>query len=109
MKLTQFNLPESTEETLHSLAILQGKTPDEVVRDAINFYLSFVNQSQEDQESILDKSENKSINRHAFLNLPMTERRRILAEQAETMAEHYQQDSSWQDWVDFDLGVDDEE
>lgn len=35
--------------------------------------------------------------RYAFLKLPLEERRRILAQQAEAIAEHYQQDSEWKE------------
>ncbi len=35
--------------------------------------------------------------RRAFLKLPIEERRRILTEQAEEMAAHYQQDSEWRE------------
>lgn len=35
--------------------------------------------------------------RRAFMKLPLEERRRILAEQAEGMLAHYQQDSEWQE------------
>ncbi|RUR72979.1 hypothetical protein PCC6912_59770 [Chlorogloeopsis fritschii PCC 6912] len=35
--------------------------------------------------------------RLAFLKLPMSERRRILENQAEMMLAHYQQDSEWQE------------
>ncbi len=31
-------------------------------------------------------------------------RRQLMAQQAEAMEEHYQQDKSWQDWVNLDLG-----
>ena len=45
------------------------------------------------------------LDRRAFLKLPIAERQRILAEQAEAMVEHYQKDTSWQEWVNFDLEV----
>jgi uncharacterized protein YuzE len=35
--------------------------------------------------------------RRAFLQLPLEERRRIMAEQAEALAFHYEQDSEWQE------------
>jgi hypothetical protein len=41
--------------------------------------------------------------RRAFMRLPIEERRRILAQQAEAMLEHYQQDLTWQDWTSFGL------
>jgi hypothetical protein len=41
--------------------------------------------------------------RRAFLQLPLEERRRILAEQAEAMALHYQQDTEWQELQAGDL------
>ena len=46
--------------------------------------------------------------RRAFMRLPIEERRRILAQQAEAMVEHYQQDLTWQDWTNFGLEADHE-
>ncbi|MBI4641978.1 MAG: hypothetical protein HY731_14910 [Candidatus Tectomicrobia bacterium] len=37
------------------------------------------------------------IERRAFMKLPLEERRRILAEQAEKMAAYYEQDSEWKE------------
>ena len=39
----------------------------------------------------------QSINRREFMKLPLEERRRILAEQAEQMLLHYQQDKECQE------------
>ncbi len=47
------------------------------------------------------KSQN--INRREFMKLPLAERRRILAEQAELMLVHYQQDKEWQELETADL------
>ena len=41
--------------------------------------------------------------RLAFLQLPMTERRRILESQAETMVDHYQQDCELQELMSGDI------
>lgn len=41
--------------------------------------------------------------RRTFLQLPLEERERILSEQAEAMALHYQQDTEWQDLQTDDL------
>lgn len=38
-----------------------------------------------------------SIERKAFVKLPLEERRRVLAQQAEKLAEHYEHDSEWRD------------
>jgi hypothetical protein len=38
-----------------------------------------------------------NISRREFMKLPLEERRRILAEQAELMLAHYQQDKKWQE------------
>jgi hypothetical protein len=37
------------------------------------------------------------IERRAFMRLPLTERSRILAEQAEKMADFYEQDTAWRE------------
>lgn len=41
--------------------------------------------------------------RRAFMQLPLEERRRILAEQAEEMLVYYQQNSEWQELQTGDL------
>ncbi len=38
-----------------------------------------------------------TIERKAFMKLPLEERRRLLAQRAEKLAEHYEQDSEWRD------------
>jgi hypothetical protein len=43
------------------------------------------------------------IDRRAFMQLSIEERRLILSQQVETMVEHYEQDSTWRDWTNFDL------
>lgn len=43
------------------------------------------------------------INRREFMKLPLEERRRILAEQAEQMLLHYQQNKDWQELEIGDL------
>lgn len=43
------------------------------------------------------------IERRAFMNLPIEERRRILAEQARKMATHYEKDSEWKDYQGGDI------
>lgn len=43
------------------------------------------------------------INRREFMKLSLEERRRILAEQAEQMLIHYQQDKEWQELEIGDL------
>lgn len=41
--------------------------------------------------------------RRHFLEQPLAERRRILAEQADMIYDHYQQDSEWQDLMAGDV------
>jgi len=43
------------------------------------------------------------VDRRAFMRLPIEERRLILAQQAEAMVNHYQQDLTWRDWTSFDV------
>ena len=50
----------------------------------------------------------KKSDRCAFMRLSIEERRRILAQQAEAMVEHYQQDLTWQDWTSSSLEADHE-
>ena len=46
----------------------------------------------------------QSIDRQAFRELPIEERRRILSQQAEAMQDYYQEDKEWKDWLNFDNG-----
>lgn len=41
--------------------------------------------------------------RRAFLKLPLAERRRLLAQQAEQMVAHYEEDSEWREFLEGDL------
>ena len=41
--------------------------------------------------------------RRTFMKLPLSERRRILSEQAERLASHYQQNTEWKSWLDGDI------
>lgn len=51
-----------------------------------------------------EQEENLSLEqRIAFLKLPISERRRILQEQADTMITHYQQNSEWQELMSGDI------
>ncbi len=43
------------------------------------------------------------IERRSFMKLPLEERRRILAEQAEKLATYYAQDSEWREMEAGDL------
>jgi hypothetical protein len=49
-----------------------------------------------------DPASAQLIDRKAFLKLPLEERRRILEQQAEAVAEYYQQDQEWKEWLSFD-------
>ena len=44
-----------------------------------------------------------NISRREFMKLPLEERRRILAQQAEVMLPHYQQNTEWQELEAGDL------
>jgi hypothetical protein len=41
--------------------------------------------------------------RYAFLKLPISERRRILQDQAESMVTHYEQNSEWKELMSGDI------
>jgi hypothetical protein len=40
------------------------------------------------------------IQRRNFMQLPLEERRRIMAQQADKLSEHYNQDQEWRDWLE---------
>ena len=37
------------------------------------------------------------VKRRAFMKLPLSERRRLMAEQAQQLAAHYEQDTAWRE------------
>ena len=41
--------------------------------------------------------------RQTFLKLPLAERRRLLAEQAERIGSYYQHDGEWREWLQGDI------
>lgn len=43
------------------------------------------------------------LDRQSFLKLPMTERRRLLAEQTERMLAHYERDTEWRELQGGDI------
>lgn len=45
-----------------------------------------------------DQSQLTLSERRDFLKLPIAERRRILAQQAAELTDHYQQNTEWQEW-----------
>jgi hypothetical protein len=45
------------------------------------------------------------IDRHQFLKLPLVDRQRVLAQQAEGAVADYEQDQEWRDWVNFDVEI----
>ena len=55
------------------------------------------------EQSITEASTLTLEERRHFLEKPLAERRRILAEQAEMINDHYQQDAEWQDLMAGDL------
>lgn len=59
------------------------------------------NQTINDNKNNLTESDNskENINKKS-----LAYRRQLMAQQAEAMEEHYQQDKSWQEWVNLDLG-----
>jgi hypothetical protein len=54
-------------------------------------------------DSLTEKQSLSLEQRLAFLKLPMAERSRILESQAETILDHYQQDSEWQELMAGDI------
>ncbi len=47
-------------------------------------------------------TESSHIN-YNIMKLSVADRRKILAEQAEAMKDHYDKDKSWQEWINLDL------
>ncbi len=67
-------------------------------------YSVIVTQAEKTQSDTIATQQPLSLcDRRAFLKLPLEERRRLLAEQAQAMALHYQQDTEWQELQAGDL------
>jgi hypothetical protein len=63
----------------------------------------------EKQQEVLDFTEFlchkvETINRRAFMQLPIQERRRILATQSEQMVEYYERNTEWREWTEVNIG-----
>jgi len=58
---------------------------------------SFAYRSFAEEEESISLSD-----RRAFMQLPLAERRRILAKQAEAMIEHYEQETEWRQFQEGD-------
>jgi hypothetical protein len=123
MQPTTILLNEVTQRNLQELSEQQGKTMDEIVQEAIQFYFLSIKQKQPrsiglGESNVPDLSErvneltmfeapsstSQMFDRRAFMKLPLEERRQILQAQAEAMVEHYDQDSEWREWINFDIG-----
>ncbi|MBD1921412.1 hypothetical protein H6F77_09955 [Microcoleus sp. FACHB-831] len=69
--------------------------------------MEIVNTAPQTRESPIEDAEIpaqfNNISRREFMKLPLEERRRILASQAEAMLAHYQQDREWQELQTGDL------
>ncbi len=63
-------------------------------------FIDFLNHRDRQSSPSLTQA---AIDRRAFMKLPMAERQRILAAQAEAISEHYEQDVEWQEWVNLDI------
>ncbi|MGB5596664.1 MAG: hypothetical protein WBM62_21875 [Crocosphaera sp.] len=77
-------LPEEAQELLIDFVELLKKR-----------YSSF-NQQETSQNLTLEQ-------RRAFLKLPLSERRRILSQQAADMENHYQQNTDWKEFLAGDI------
>jgi len=49
------------------------------------------------ESSSLDTLAPSPVDRHAFMQLPLQSRHQLLAQQAEAIVEHYQQDTEWRE------------
>lgn len=99
---TTFNWqPEPTLlEQLITLAQQQGQSPEAIVTQAVISYL----QAQTSPNDLSPIQASLSLEqRRAFLRLPSEERDRILQTQAETLINHYQTDTEWQELQAGDL------
>jgi hypothetical protein len=57
----------------------------------------FINNSEQDFTESANHQDN-------IMNKSLTERRKLMAKQAEGMQQHYEEDKSWQEWEKIDIG-----
>lgn len=60
------------------------------------------NQTINGSENNLRESKNSEQN---IISKSLAERRQLMAQQAEAMQKHYEEDQSWREWVNLDLGA----
>jgi len=80
---------------MRDVAVRTGRAPEMVAQE-------WVEKIAQQPATARSRSE-LAVDRRAFLRLPPTERYRLLAEQAEQLREHYQQDSEWRELEAGDL------
>ena len=86
-------------EKLMTVAKQRGRSPEALVNEAVNLYLDsqLVLEGYRESEPLTLKQ------RRDVLKLPLEERRRLLQQQAEIMATHYENNTEWQDLQPGDL------
>jgi acyl-CoA reductase-like NAD-dependent aldehyde dehydrogenase len=82
-------------QAIRGTAIRTGRAPEAVAQEWVERVAK--------QRRATPASSYTSPDRRAFLQLTQVERRRILAEQAEHLRDHYEQDSEWRDLEAGDL------
>lgn len=76
----------------------------QVANPQIVEYSVILPQSETRKSPVREEAEPLSLSdRRAFMQLPLAERRRILAQQAEAMVEHYEQDTEWREFQGGDI------
>jgi transcriptional regulator with XRE-family HTH domain/Zn-dependent peptidase ImmA (M78 family) len=86
-------IPPETPTWLHQ-SVLRALAEDLISREAAE---QMIGQHLDEREPI------SLIERRAFMKLPLEERRRIMARQAERMIAHYEQDREWREFQEGDF------
>ena len=104
---------ERTESTLSGMKInydSQGNTVTLEISNASEkvanpFTVEYtVELPQKQLKSVTETSSQLTVSqRRDFLKLPIAERRRILAQQAVELSDHYQKDTEWREWSVGDI------
>lgn len=77
---------------------------ERVVNPQIVEYSVILPQSEARESPVAEEPEPLSLSdRRAFMQLPLAERRRILAKQASAMVEHYEQETEWREFQGGDI------
>lgn len=90
---------------IRRIADKKGISSSKLIAHLVEAHLYEVEEEVErtPEETIEEEQPLSLIERRAFMKLPINERRRIMAEQAEKMAQYYERNSEWKELQGGDI------